>query len=613
MEKKKYEIKIDNSEKIIFEFSNLAKNANASVLVSQGDTKVLVTVVMGKKSQGDFLPLRIDYLEKYYARGEILGGKYNKREGKPSEEAILTARVIDRTIRPLLPQDLRNEIQIIASVLSLGKYDPDILAINGASLALAVSEIPNSGPTASIRISEFDDKIKLNPDFSISKNPATSFNSVFSGKKKKITMIETEAKEVSEKEFLLITKRAIKYISTLENFFKKIVKEIGLKKTNYEKAKTTKPEIKKIFETEFQTKIKERFLKNGVFKEDTIEDLIKILKEKNIEFNKDELAEYINKQHKYIFQDLVLNKKTRFDKRKFDEIRPIEMSVEKFSNTVHGNGVFYRGDTHVMSFLTIGSLDDALISDQMEIQAEERFMHHYNFPPYATGETKRLGSPNRREIGHGRLAQKALKSILPSEENFPHTIRLVSEVMSSNGSSSMASICASSLALRNGGVPISKHIAGIAIGLVYANEKKYKLLTDIKGEEDFYGHMDFKIAGTKKGISAIQLDLKIDGISIETIEQSLRKAKKARLEILKKMDEAISKENNLPASIPNTKLIKIPKSKIGIIIGKKGATIKYIEKQTNTTIEIEDNGNIVIKGNQDEIQKAVLEIKNRIN
>ena len=289
------------------------------------------------------------------------------------------------------------------------------------------------------------------------------------------------------------------------------------------------------------------------------------------------------------------------------------MKAQSISNIVHGTGVFYRGKTHVMSFLTLGGLEDALLIDQMEIQTEERFMHHYNFPPYSVGETGRLGSPGRRELGHGTLAKKALRGILPTKQDFPHTIRIVSEVMSSNGSTSMASVCASSLALRDGGVPIKSHVAGIAIGLVYEDDENYKLLTDIKGVEDFYGHMDFKVAGTSKGINAIQLDLKIHGISMEIIEKTLEKAKDARIKILEKMKAEISTPNPLPESIPKTKMIRIPSNKIGLIIGKHGATIKGIQKETSTHIGIEDNGDILVKGDETNINFAISKIKDIVS
>ena len=610
MELKKYEISVQNSEKMIFEFTDLAEQTNGSVLVSQGETKILVTATMGELSRKNYFPLRVDYLEKYYARGEIMGGRYRKREGKPSTEATLTSRIIDRSIRPFFPKDLKNEIQVIITVLSLGKYDPDILAINGTSLALATSDIPWNGPTGAIRITkDSNGQILFNPNFTEIKKEENIFKSVFSGHDDKISMIETESKEIPEEDFLQITEQAILETTIISKKIKEIASEIGKEKLTYQSDKKNIEFLEKIFQETFLEKFKMDFVKDGEFDENLEKEFNLKIKEENFKIKDEEINEFLDKKKKEIFENSVLNNDVRFAKRDFNTVREIKTKAGDFSNIVHGTGLFYRGKTHVMTFLTLGGIEDALMIDQMEIQTEKRFMHHYNFPPFSTGETSRLGSPKRRELGHGTLAEKALNGILPSKLDFPQTIRLVSEVFSSNGSTSMAAVCASSLALRDGGVPIKSHIAGIAIGLVYKSEESYKLLTDIKGIEDYYGHMDFKVAGTTKGINAIQLDLKIDGINLKIIKETIEKAKNARIQILEKMEEEIPKPNELPESVPRSKMIKIPPNKIGLIIGSKGVTIKGIQKDTETKINIEDNGDILVLGNEENIAKAIEKIK----
>ncbi len=608
---KKYEINVDGSEKIIFEFSDLAKKANGSVMVTQGQTKVLVTAVMGDEKQNlNFFPLRIDYVEKYYARGEILGGRYRKREGKPSDEAILTSRIIDRIVRPFFPENFRREVQIIATVLSLGKYDPDILAINGAILSLLVSDIPFEKIISAVRITKNEDEnIFLNPKYEDYKNDENTFEAVVAGNDDdKIVMTEIQAKEVKEGECLDLITESLKETKNIISVFKDIRNDIGKEKDSYEIVNFSE-NLENLYEKEIKDELEKSFFEIGDFDKKIFNKFLKIIKDNNLQINEEELKNFLNYKQKNIFQNSVLNKNIRFGKRGLDEIRELKMQAGDFSEVVHGTGIFCRGSTHIMSFLTLGGLEDVLLQDEMEIQGEKFFMHHYNFPPYSVGEVERLRSPGRRELGHGKLVEKAIESVLPNQQSFPYVIRIVSETVSSNGSSSMASVCASSLALMDAGVPIKSHIAGVAFGLVYQSLDNYKILTDIKGSEDFYGHMDFKSAGTKNGITAIQLDLKIKGLPLEVLKQVFEKSKKARLKILNEMDKRISQPNELPENLDLSKMIKINSSKIGLIIGKKGQKIKEIIRETDTKIEIEDNGDILIKGEKEAIEKAIKIIK----
>lgn len=550
---------IIDGEEMVFEFSDLAKQANASVLVSSGDTKVLVTVVMGDETEKNYLPLKVDYEERYYATGKILGGKYNKREGRPSTEAILSARIIDRAIRPFFDKNLTKDIHVIATVLSLGEFDPDILALNGASIALTISNIPWNGPVGAVRISKTNtQKIKINPRYSFREND-NYFEVIFSGKgNKKIAMIDSEASEMLEKDFLEAVDLALVEITNITGFFNQIKAEIGQEKLEIEVQElSSEEEIKK----EEQERKKNEIRKN------------------------------------------ILEKEERIDGRKINEIREIYLDTERLSKIIHGSSIFYRGETHILSVLTLGDLKDALFIEGMEIRGEKKYLHHYNFPPYSVGEVGRMGSPKRREIGHGNLAEKALKRMIPSLEDFPYTIRIVSEVMSSNGSSSMAATCASTLALLSGGVPLKNKVAGIALGLI-SNDEEYKILTDITGVEDSYGDMDFKITGTNNGITAIQLDLKNEGIDKKIIQESLIEAKRARLEILEKMNEVISEPAEMSSQVEKVESMKIPIDKIGLVIGRGGVNIKQITQKSGAKIDIKRDGQVYIFGSAEAIQKA---------
>ncbi len=474
MQKKEYSIEI-GGKKITAEFSDLAENANGSVIVRSGETTVLVTAVMEKDSEEslDYIPLTVDYEERFYAVGAILGSSFVRREGRPTDEAVLAGRIIDRTIRPLFDQRIRNNIQVVVLVLSLGEARLDVLGMLGASLALGVSDIPWNGPVSVVRIAD------------------GAQNLVACGRDEKINMIEMNGKETEEKTILTLLQRAQKDIATLQKWQEKIIEEIGKTKRNMKF-----PEVS----PEGRTAQKE--------------------------------AVALRRE--------ILERGARPDGRAPDELRPLFAQAGGVSPALHGTGLFYRGGTHVLSVLTVGGLDDAQTLEGIEHHGgKKHFMHHYNFPPFSTGETGRLGT-NRRMIGHGALAEKALLPVIPSQEKFPHTIRVVSETLASSGSTSMGSVCAATLALMDGGVPISASVAGVAMGLIFKNEKEYRVLTDIQDVEDHYGDMDLKIAGTRKGVTAAQMDVKMDGVPLAILAEAFEKARAARLKILDVMEQEIA-------------------------------------------------------------------------
>ncbi len=561
---KKYDLEI-GGEKMVFEFSDLTQQTNGAVMVTCGDTKVLVTAVMGEKTDKDYLPLKVDYEERFYAAGEILGSRYSKREGRPSTEAVLSARVIDRSIRPFFDKNLKQDVHIVATILSIGKFDPDILALNGAAIALTISDIPWNGPVGAMRIAKSkSSEIKINPDY-LFREKNNYFEIVFAGSgNHKISMAEAEASEMLEADFLEVFDIALVEISRIVTFFNQIKNDLGKEKVALEVLEPTE------------------------------EVILEVEKKENL-------------------RKKILATEERLDGRKLNEVRNIYADAQRISNIIHGSGIFYRGETHLLSVLTLGTLEDALFINGMEVQEEKNYIHHYNFPPFSVGETGRMGSPKRREIGHGFLAEKALKRMIPDVENFPYTMRIVSEVMSSNGSTSMAAVCASTLALLSGGVPIKNKVAGIAIGLVYENDDNYKILTDILGKEDYYGDMDFKIAGTNTGITAMQLDIKNSGISKIIIEESLERAKTARLEILDKMNQSISEPVEMSERVEKIEKIKIPADKIGLVIGKGGVRIKQLTKESGAKIDIKRDGQVFIYGKKESIKIAQEEIKRICN
>ncbi len=617
MENKKYKVKV-GKEDLIFEINDWAKYADISLLASYGETKVFITLVYGKeKSKLNYLPLKVDYQERYYAAGEILGSKYNKREGKPGTEAILTARVIDRSIRPYFDKKIRNDIHLTVTVLSLGDYDPDFIAINGASLALTISEIPWNGPISSVRIS--GDKKgfnKINPTYDFRKNEENYFNAVFSGPKNQISMIEMDAEEIKNEVFLEISQKVIEEKDKILNLIEKIKSEIGKEKIILEEANEENREkeeiLNNLFKDNFEEKILENFQELGKNKllDFYRKDFIKKA-ENDFNLNEEFCSDFFENKIKKIIRTET-SKGKRIDGRNWNELREIKISADRISNKIHGSGIFYRGDTHILSILTIGDLSDALFLDGMEVKEVKNYIHHYNFPPYSVGETGKIGSPNRREIGHGNLAEKAIKRMLPEKKDFPYTLRVVTEVLSSQGSTSMAATCGSTLALLSGGVPLKKHVAGVAIGLIQENGENI-LLTDILGYEDFYGDMDFKITGTEDGITAIQLDLKIQGLDIDLIEKIIQESEKTRKKIILKMKEIIKEPAEMSSEIERVEKIEINKNKIGLLIGKGGENINKITQKSNTKIDIKNNGDVFIYGKGNDIKIALEEIKKSLN
>ncbi len=602
--RKVYKLKLSerNNLEIEFEINDWAQRANVSLLTKSGGTVVLTTAVLGDKKEGfDFVPLTVDYEEKYYAAGKIYGSRFIRREGRPSETAILNARLIDRSIRPAL-KNINYELQITNVVLSLNHdIDPDLLAFLGSSLAVGLLGIDWKGPVGAAKIS------KKNGDFLLypleSEKEAAEFNMFIGGIKNKINMIELDGKEAQEEDVIKACEIAIKEINKIVDFLNDIIKE------NIQNFNLIKPEeyTNYIEEAEkFLSKYNidlEKLLFN--FQErPEVSYVFELLKQE-----KDNLENYgilykgILTKIENIFKKKVLQDKIRPDGRKLDEIRRIEIDVDVLPKT-HGSALFKRGLTHILSVVTLASLGEELWVREIEFEGFKRFLHHYNFPPFSVGELGSSRGPSRREIGHGNLAEKALRNLIPDEEDFPYTIRIVSDVLSSNGSTSMGSVCASSLALFDAGVPIKKHIAGISIGIVYEDENNYELLTDIQGPEDSYGGMDFKVAGTRDGITAIQLDVKIDGLNTEIIKNALERAKKARNYILDLMYEKIPEpRSSLKEGVPAVSIIKIDPSKIGLLIGPGGRNIHEIIASTNSKIDIKPDGTIYITAENEYLLK----------
>ncbi len=587
LNRKKYTTELDGAP-IVLEISDLAKQANAAVLGKYGETAVLATVVMGKKDkEGDFFPLTVDYEERFYAAGKIIGSRFIRREGRPSDEAILSGRLIDRTIRPLFDQRLRRDVQVVLTVMAYdGKNDPDVIALLAASTALSISDIPWDGPVAGVKT-------------------VNEYQGFFAGVEEKINMIEFSGKEIVEKETVKVFEDSQKKIKDLIIFQKKIIKELG------------KPKLKMDFyrnpQTEKETK---DFIKNElptVTKNGGLNELKNLLMEhlkgmglpaQDLKFADEIFEEEVNN---YVHKQAIEHNE-RPDGRKMDEVRALYAEIELFERT-HGSGLFVRGDTQVFATTTLASPAQAQLIETMETSEKKRFMLHYNFPGFSTGEMSKRGGTGRREIGHGNLAWKALNAMLPPKEKFPYTIRIVAETLSSNGSSSMASTCASSLSLMDAGVPIEKHTAGIAMGLMLENSK-FKVLTDIQGPEDHHGDMDCKIAGTDKGVNAIQMDVKVTGITKEIFEKTLEQAKKARLQILEVMNKTIATAKpKVSQYAPTILILNINPDKIGAVIGPGGKIINGLIAQYNNkvSIDIEQTGQVYIASVDPKVAEEVLE------
>ncbi|MBX4192489.1 polyribonucleotide nucleotidyltransferase [Candidatus Parcubacteria bacterium] len=608
MQVKKFETTV-GGKKMIAEFTDLAEQANGSVILRYGNTAVLATAVMSGRTRDDidYFPLTVDYEERFYAVGQILGSRFIKREGRPSEAAILSGRIVDRTIRPLFPAHIRNEIQVVITVLALDEEDPDQVAVNAASLALATSDIPWGGPVAAVRIGQKDGQTIINPTYA--QRDAAQMDVLACGKDGTVNMIEVGSYEASEEDVASAFGLAVEEHNKLLVWQKQIIAELGKTKRSAEKPELPAT-LTGLYESEFKSKMTPAVF-CGVPNKDAIHALqdewmkrvgeteeLKELKGVAKRFLEEKVDEEI---HRGAIED---NK--RADNRRFDELRPLFAKAGGISDILHGSGIFYRGGTHVFTALTLGGPGDSQLVDTMEEQdKKQRFMHHYNFPPYSAGETGRMGGINRRAVGHGALAQKALEAVLPKVEDFPYTIRLVSECMASNGSTSMGSACASTLALMDGGVPITAPVAGIAMGLMTHNGEN-RVLTDIQGPEDEFGGMDFKVAGTRKGITAIQLDIKLDGIPVPILVEALAAAKVARAQLLDVIEKEIATPRaHISVRAPEIITLKVKPEQIGLVIGGGGKTINGIKDITKVDdITIEDDGSVFITGKNGTAQKA---------
>jgi len=606
MIKKEYTLEI-GSKQIVAEFNDLTDQTNGAVMVRHGDTVVLATAVMGREPKdGDFFPLTVDYEERFYATGKILGSRFMRREGRPSTEAILSGRIVDRTIRPLFNQKMRHEVQIVITTLSIGNEDPDSISVIAASLALGTSDIPWNGPVSAIRVSKKEDFI-VSPEAKDREGVDVELDMIACGKDRTINMIEVGSKEVSEDVVNKGLALASEQIEKIQVWQKKIISEIGKEKVQVDLPVATEG-TKELFELEIAPRLKESvFSGPGKKKLQEITDMwMKIFTEKFPEGNAGMAMEMFEEAVNDLLHQEAIDKDRRPDGRKMDEIRPLFAKAGGLSPILHGSGTFYRGGTHVLSILTLGSPGDALLIDGLTVQENKRFMHHYNFPPFSTGEVGRIGGTNRRMIGHGALAEKAIQAVIPDKEKFPYTIRIVSEALASNGSTSMGSVCGSTLALMDGGVPIKAPVAGIASGLMMRNEKEYKVLTDIQGPEDHHGDMDFKVAGTREGITAVQMDVKVGGIPLKILSEAFDKAKKARLQILDVIEKEIAKpREKISPNAPEIIVMKIKPDQIGLVIGSGGKTINEIRDVTKVEdITIEDDGTIFITGKNETAQKA---------
>jgi polyribonucleotide nucleotidyltransferase len=592
------ELKIGNSD-IRFKTGKLAKQSNGAILVESGGNGILITATMSDKFQEnlDFFPLIVDVEERMYAAGKIPGGFF-RREGKATDKAILNARLTDRPIRPIFDKNLRNEVQIVATVLSVDQVYPyDVLIINGASCSLCISDIPFSEPVGAVRIGYVENEFIVNPSYEDLKNSLVDI--VVAGTENAVLMIEAKGKEASEEIVVSAIEKAVPEIKKIIDTQKEFVEKIGSVKKEVEKYKVNDEVVGKVRELA-EARIKEKLgyvvesskkenrhelLNTGKkgFISSELDEISSDIKEKlSEEFPEDSasIGIAIKELERELVRKMILDHRIRPDGRQPEEIRKISCEVGLFPDTTHGTGLFTRGRTQALTILALGSIRESQKLDSLEELEFKRYMHHYNFPPFSTGETAPIRGPRRREIGHGALAEKALKSMIPEEEDFPYSIRLVSEILESNGSTSMASVCGSTLALMDGGVPIKNPVSGIAMGLVKGESDDFVVLSDIQGIEDFYGDMDFKVAGTKNGITALQMDMKVKGIDVNIISKAIEQAREGRLFILDKMLEVIpSPREKLSKVAPKIKTFRIPKEKIGDVIGPGGKTVKALKEE----------------------------------
>lgn len=598
-------------EDLVIETGKMAKQANGSVIVRYGGTVVLVTACISRQSKEElgFFPLTVEYQEKTYAAGRIPGGFF-KREGRPSENEILISRLIDRPIRPLFPKGMTHEVQIIAIVLSSdGENDPDVLAVNGASCALSISDIPFGGPIAAVRVGFLDNKFVLNPTYG--ELEKSSFDLVIVGNKEDVIMLEGKLKEVSEELVLEAIRFGMESIKRLIKLQEDFTKEAGKEKLKIEYKKIDE-NLFALVESLSKERLKEIYLlASKEQREDSLQELSKELEDKLVleGYEVKDVRSALVEVERLMVRKFTLENGRRVDNRLPSEIRAITCEISVLPRT-HGSGFFSRGQTQSLAITTLGSSSDEQMIEALEGETTKSFMLHYSFPPFSVGETAPLRGPGRREIGHGALAEKALSFIMPSKEEFPYTVRVVSEILESNGSSSMATVCASTLSLMDAGVPIKRPVAGVALGLIKESDKSV-ILTDINGIEDHFGDMDFKVAGTKEGITALQLDLKINGINVSLLSSALTDAKKARAIILQKMQEVIFEPHKeLSAYAPRITILKVNPEKIGELIGPGGKTIKKIISTTGVSVDIEDDGSVLIASSEPEaMQKAIDMVK----
>lgn len=598
---------------LTLEVGRFAEQASAAVLAKYGDTMVLATVTASTKETAlDYFPLSVEYVERLYAGGRIKGSRWVKREGRPTDDAVLAGRVIDRSIRPLFPKAYNHDVQVIITVLSVdGENDPDVLGLVATSAAIAISPIPWNGPIAGVRVGYVKDAASdkgaylINP--TILEQETSEFDFVVSSSRTKVVMLEGGFCETPEGVVAGAVLEAKKANTELIDLINELVKAVGKPKVTVAEVSEA-DELKKKIEKEYKKEMEAAFAKKAEkeFGGTEVAELAKIISEAyGTDYSVKDIEGALDSLFKKQVKDNVLLYGKRFDGRKIDEVRPIEIEVGVLSRT-HGSAMFKRGQTQALTVATLGtpSLEQLIESPMGE--ESKRYIHHYSMPPYSVGETGRVGTPSRREIGHGALAERALMAVIPSETEFPYTIRLVSEIMSSNGSTSMASTCGSTLALMDAGVPIKAPVAGISVGLM-SDKNTFILLTDILGIEDFSGDMDFKVAGTKNGITAIQLDIKIDGLTDEIVETTLERARIARMMILEKITAVIATpRKSVSQYAPKVRVIKIPTERIGEVIGPGGKVIRNIIATTGATVDVNDDGSVFISGTDaDNVQKAV--------
>lgn len=627
LDKKTFEIDVAGKT-LTIEASQLAEQANAAVIAKYGETVVLATAVMSRKEAStDYMPLKVDYEEKFYAAGKIIGSRFIRREGRASEEAVLAGRLVDRTIRPLFDSRVRNEIQVVVTVLQIDEEnDPEFVGLLGASTALLISDIPWNGPVAGVRVVQVGNEFKINPDNTyVAANPPV-FDAFVSGSRDRINMLELGGLDAQEKDIAQGFTLAQKEINRLVEFQEKIRKEIGKEKVALQLSEPDE-DLKKAVSEFLADK-----LGSAVFRPNKMEQhsalgelktaLFMHLKEKSAAAegaSAGEKKEINWKSADFLFEDAInnlvheeaLTNERRPDGRKLDELRKLDGEVALFSRT-HGSALFMRGNTQALAVTTLAAPGAEQMIETMETTSKRRFMLHYNFPPFSVGEIGTFRGPGRREIGHGNLARKSLERLIPTKEEFPYTIRVVSEIMSSNGSSSMATVCASSLSLMDAGVPLKKPAAGIAMGLMMKDVNTYKVLTDIQGPEDHHGDMDFKVAGTADGVTGMQMDIKVDGLTVEILEKTMAQARKARLEILEVIKKVLpAHREKLSPFVPTIRQLKIAKEKIGAVIGPGGKVINgLIEKYGLAGIDIDEDGGVFISGTDlEKVEAAVAEVK----